>query len=141
MLHNAGKKIALAAQIILIAGIALSVIAGIFIIVRGSISGPLRISYYNSAYLYRTGMMHGGRFIATGLLVMIFGSLSSWLWALLLRAFGDMADNSRVIRERLESTSSVIAEVEPPATSAEDVPAQAVNEETSAQALEEPDEQ
>ena len=52
--------------------------------------------------VYRTGVMGGGRAIVGGLLVIIFGSLLSWLWALLLRAFGDLAEDTRAIRERLE---------------------------------------
>ena len=112
MLNNAGKKIVLWSQILLIAGIALSVIAGIFIIVRGAIGNPPRVTYYSSSYLYQTGMMYGGRYVAAGFLVMIFGSLSSWLTALLLRAFGDLTDDTRAIRERLEQAP---ADVSPPA--------------------------
>ena len=102
MLNNAGKKIVLWSQILLIIGIAMSVIAGIFIIVRGATGLPYRMTVYNTTYLYRSGMMYGGHYIASGLLVMIFGSLGTWLTALLLRAFGDMADDTHAIRERLE---------------------------------------
>ncbi len=114
MLNNAGKKIILWSQILLIAGIALSVIGGIFIIVRGAVGDPLRVTYYNSTYLYQTGMMYGGRYIAAGLLVMIFGSLSTWLCALLLRAFGDLTDDTRAIRERLEDAAPAAVNVETP---------------------------
>ena len=114
MLNNAGKKIVLWSQILLIAGIALSVIGGIFIIVRGAVGDPLRVTYYNTTYLYRTGMLYGGRYIAAGLLVMIFGSLSTWLCALLLRAFGDLTDDTRAIRERLEDTTPASVVVEAP---------------------------
>lgn len=114
MLNNAGKKIVLWSQILLIAGIALSVIAGVLIIVRGAAEVPLRVTYYNSSYLYRTGMLYGGRYIAAGIAVMAFGSLTAWLWALLLRAFGNMADDTRAIRERLEEAAIADVKTEAP---------------------------
>ena len=109
MLNNAGKKIILWSQILLIAGIALSIIAGVFIIVRGALYDPYRVTINNTTYLYRAGMLYGGRYIAAGFLVMIFGSLGSWLLALLLRTFGDLSIDTRAIRERLEETPAAEA--------------------------------
>lgn len=129
MLNNAGKKIIFWSQILLIAGIALSVITGIFIIWRGAQFEPFRFTVNNTTYLYRTGVMGGGRVVAFGFLVMIFGSLGSWLCALLLRAFGDLSADTRAIRERLEETSAyqpaeTPEEVTPEASEAENTEGQ-----------------
>ncbi|HPJ02334.1 MAG TPA: hypothetical protein PKU80_05795 [Candidatus Limiplasma sp.] len=121
MLNNAGRKIVLWSQILLIVGIALSVIAGVFIIVRGATGLPYRMTVYNTTYLYGSGMLYGGRYIAAGLLTILFGSLGTWLTALLLRAFGDMADDTRAIRERLEDTS-VYVKTETPAQPTAEAP-------------------
>ncbi|MBE0601797.1 MAG: hypothetical protein IH607_08405, partial [Firmicutes bacterium] len=70
------------------------------------------------------GMMYGGRHIAAGILVMVFGSLGTWLWALLLRAFGDMADDTRAIRERLEAPAPAAVQAEMPVAAAPKAPGQ-----------------
>ena len=132
MLNNAGKKIVLWSQILLIVGIALSVIAGVFIIVRGATGLPYRMTVYNTTYLYGSGMLYGGRYIAAGLLTMIFGSLGTWLTALLLRAFGDMADDTRAIRERLEDVP-VNVKAEEPVQPAAEVPHMETPEPTNGQ--------
>lgn len=102
MLSNAGNKIILWSKVLFYAGIALSVVGGLFLIWRGAQTNTFRFSVYHSGYLYNAGVLGASRFIITGFLVMIFGSLCSWLTALLLRAFGDLAIDTKAIRQRLE---------------------------------------
>ena len=111
MLNNAGKKIVFWSQIILFFGIAVSVILGFWLIWNGAQANTFRLTYTRAGYLYNTGMMGGGRMVVAGFLVIILGSLASWLTALLLRAFGDLAEDTKAIRERLEwAPAEVIAE-------------------------------
>lgn len=102
MLNNAGKKIVLWSRILLYAGVTASVVAGLWLIWRGSQMNTLRFTYYHMGYLYDSGFAGGGRMVLCGFLVIVFGSLVSWLWALLMRAFGDLAVDTKAIRERLE---------------------------------------
>ncbi len=102
MLHNASQKISIWAKVILYAGIALSVIAGFIIIWYGAQAPMLRYTYYHMGTIYQSGSTHGGMAIIGGFLVMIFGSLFSWLCALLMTAFGELTSDTRAIREQLE---------------------------------------
>ena len=102
MLNNAGKKIVLWSRILLYAGVAASVIVGLWLIWSGTQVNTVRIAYTRMGYLYNTGFGNGGRMVICGFLVILFGSLVSWLWALLMRAFGDLALDTKAIRERLE---------------------------------------
>ena len=104
MLNNAGKKLDLWSQILLFAGIAVSVIVGILMIIRGVRLDPLRVSVYQTGVLYRTGVLGGNRIIISGFLVMILGSLGSWLVALLVKAFGELSVDTSAIRDRLDET-------------------------------------
>ncbi len=113
MLNNAGKKIAFWSTVLLYAGIAVSLVAGLFLIFRGAQFNAVRFSYYYMGDVYRTGVMGGARAIVAGFLVIIFGSLLSWLWALLLRAFGELAEDTKAIRERLEWAPAEVKAEEP----------------------------
>jgi len=112
MLNNAGKKIILWSRILLYVGIAVSVAVGFFMIWNGAQTNTYRIAYYHTGALYGTGMLSGGRTIILGFLVIIFGSLLSWLFALLMRAFGDLVTDTRAIREQLECACYEAAAVE-----------------------------
>ncbi len=101
MLNNAGKKIVLLATILLYAGIAASLAAGLYMIWNGTQTGVIRVDYYYGRTLTHMGVQDG-RTVAAGFLVIVFGSLGAWLTALLLRAFGELSTDTRAIRERLE---------------------------------------
>ncbi|HPF87154.1 MAG TPA: hypothetical protein PK537_03740 [Candidatus Limiplasma sp.] len=107
MLNNASNKLAVWAKVVLFVGIALSIIAGFFIIWFGAnaqIPATLHYTNYHTNTLYQINTTGSGSGLAiiAGFLVMIFGSLISWLVALLLRAFGDLASDTKAIREELE---------------------------------------
>ena len=102
MLRNAGKKIVLLSTILLYAGIAASLAAGLFMIWNGTHTGVIRVAYYRGGYLTQMAAADGGRTVAAGFLVIVFGSLGAWLTALLLRAFGELSTDTRAIREQLE---------------------------------------
>jgi hypothetical protein len=102
MLNNAGKKITFWSNVLLYVGIAVSVIIGFILIWNGAQTNTFNYAYYRSGYVMNSGMMGGGRTVILGFLVIAFGSLLSWLWALLLRAFGDLVTDTRAIREQLE---------------------------------------
>jgi UPF0716 family protein affecting phage T7 exclusion len=121
MLNNAGKKIVFWSHVVLYAGIAVSLILGFWLVWNGAQANAFRFTYTRAGYLYNTGMMGGGRVVVAGFLVIILGSLASWLTALLLRAFGDLAEDTRAIRERLEWTP---AETEAPVDAKAEEPAE-----------------
>lgn len=105
MLRNASSKLSIWAKVILIAGIALSVIVGFCIIWFGAQTPVVRLANYHTDTLYRistTTSTSTGLPIILGFLVMIFGSLISWLIALLIQAFGELSADTKAIREQLE---------------------------------------
>ena len=81
MFKNIGGKIKGLAKVICYVGIAISVIAGIFMIGFGS-------SSYN-----------GDTMIVMGLAVMIVGSLVSWIDSFFAYGFGELIENTTVIAE------------------------------------------
>lgn len=102
MLNSAGKKIAFWSTVLLYLGIGVSLVVGLLLIWRGAQSHMVRYSLYYMGDLCAASFVSGGRAVIAGFLVIIIGSLVSWLWALLLRAFGDLVEDTRAIRERLE---------------------------------------
>lgn len=80
MFKNIGGKIKGLAKVICYVGIAISVIAGIFMIGFGS-------SY------------NGDTMIAMGCVVMIVGSLVSWIDSFFAYGFGELIENTTVIAE------------------------------------------
>ena len=113
MLHHASRKISIWAQVVLYAGIALSVIAGFIIIWNNAQLPAVRYTYYHMGAFYQAGYTHGGMAVIGGFLVMIFGSLLSWLLALLLKAFGELTADTRAIREQMEDVFCETADGEP----------------------------
>lgn len=81
MFKNIGGKIKGLAKVICYVGIAISVIAGIFMIGFGS-------SSYN-----------GDTMVVMGLAVMIVGSLVSWIDSFFAYGFGELIENTTVIAE------------------------------------------
>lgn len=81
MFKNIGGKIKGLAKVICYVGIAISVIAGIFMIGFGS-------SPYN-----------GDTMIVMGCVVMIVGSLVSWIDSFFAYGFGELIENTTVIAE------------------------------------------
>lgn len=81
MFKNIGGKIKGLAKVICYVGIAISVIAGIFMIGFGS-------SSYN-----------GDTMIVMGCVVMIVGSLVSWIDSFFAYGFGELIENTTVIAE------------------------------------------
>lgn len=122
MLNNASNKIVLWSRILLYVGIAVSLIAGFWFIWNGAQASAFRYSVYHAGYLYKTGFIGGVRTIIAGVLIIVFGSLCSWLWALLLRAFGDLAIDAKAIREKLEAAPAEM-KAEEPATEKAEAPA------------------
>ncbi len=81
MFKNIGGKIKGLAKVICYVGIAISVIAGIFMIGFGS-------SSYN-----------GDTMVVMGCVVMIVGSLVSWIDSFFAYGFGELIENTTVIAE------------------------------------------
>ena len=102
MLHNASEKLSVWAKVILFAGIALSIVAGFCIIWYGAQRSSFDYTYYHMGTVYRTWPANTLMPILGGFLVMIVGSLLSWLNALLLQAFSNLTDDARAIRRHLE---------------------------------------
>lgn len=135
MLHNASEKLSIGAKVLLYVGITLSVIGGFFIIwfgVNAHIPAALHYDYYtNTMYRVTTAGSASGLAIIGGFLVMIFGSLLTWLLALKLRTFGDMATDIKAIRSQLyEADEPICAQITdtPEAPKAQAAPVEAAPE-------------
>jgi hypothetical protein len=88
MYTNVGKKIKTLAKVICALGIISSFIIGIIMIAGGSSMGY----YYGN----------NNALIFPGLVVIILGSVLSWVSSLALYAFGEMTENVSAIKNSLE---------------------------------------
>lgn len=98
MFRNIGHKIKVLAIIVCACGIFFSLVSGAFLILAGIFSarGPLYVpgqSFYIS----------GGILIAAGILVMLFGSLFSWLSTFFMYGYGQMVENTDRIDQHLQN--------------------------------------
>ena len=81
MFTNIGRKMKKTAKVLCWAGILLSVIYGIYMIIRGS-------ELVDHSFTRDTGR----DVITSGVTVLIGGPLFSWIWSMLLYVFGELAD-------------------------------------------------
>ncbi len=88
MFENASRKLKIWAKVVAYGGIALSVIFGIIMIAGG-----------NSINLYGYGSRIGGM----GVLVIIAGSLASWITALFIYNFADIAEQAAAMRTAIDN--------------------------------------
>ncbi len=91
MYTNIGAKIKGLAKFVCFLGIAAALVAGIGLMTTQSI-GYREIS---------PGVYSQGGSVPAGLLVMVLGSIGSWLGSLVLYGFGQLIENSDLIRDRL----------------------------------------
>lgn len=86
MFDNIGGKIKGLAKFICWAGIIISIIGGIVIIASSS-----------QSYGYYYGRHIDGSMVATGIVVMVVGSLCSWIGSFVLYGFGELVENSEIL--------------------------------------------
>ena len=118
MFANIGTKLKKTAKVLCVAGIVLSVFYGVYMIIRG-----------NELLDYRGTESTGYNAIVSGIVVLIFGPVFSWIWGLLLHVFGDLAD-------RVTSLEAGVKEI-----CADLNPAAAAQEKAVAETVEDPDDQ
>ena len=95
MFHNCGKKIKLAAKILVWLGIAVSLI---YAIALWSEAGRYSGDWYG-------GDIGSGDLVGVGFKVLFAGSLGSWLGSLVLYAFGQLVENSDTIVRSLTGSA------------------------------------
>ena len=88
MFRNIGKKIKVLAKVLCWIGIVFSAIMGILIMVIGPTALETAVP---------NGSAFGGLAIVSGLLVIIFGALFSWIGSFVLYGYGQLIDNSERI--------------------------------------------
>ena len=81
MFTNIGSKLKTTAKVLCWAGVLLSAVFGVFMIIRGN-----ELMQYS--YTRETGL----DMLVTGITVLVFGPVFSWVWGLLLSVFGELAD-------------------------------------------------
>mgnify|MGYP007120306613 CR=1 FL=1 len=86
MFNNIGKKIKTLATVITILGISVSVIFGVAVIAG-------YMSYFRG---FSTG-------VASGLIVMVVGSLASWISSFLLYGFGELIEKTSEIASMMKA--------------------------------------
>ncbi len=86
MFDNIGSKIKKLAKILCWVGIILSVISGIGIMAGGS-----AVSSYSRGYGYSAG---GASSVVAGILVIVLGSLGSWIGSFFTYGFGQLIENT-----------------------------------------------
>lgn len=84
MFSNIEKKIKTLAKVLTWIGIVGSVLAGLMLIITGMSQGA------------------GGAGVALGILMMVLGSLGSWISSLTLYAFGQLVEDTKATRELME---------------------------------------
>ena len=91
MYNNIGKKIKILAKVFFWIGIAGSVISGIVLMIQGKYEYAVYDYYYGGYY---NESSYDAVFILYGLLVMIVGSLLSWLSGFFIYGFGELVDKT-----------------------------------------------
>ena len=81
MFTNIGSKLKTTAKVLCWAGILLSAVFGVFMIIRGN-------ELMQVSDTRETGL----DMLVTGITVLVFGPVFSWVWGLLLSVFGELAD-------------------------------------------------
>lgn len=88
MFSNIGKKIKVLAKVLCWVGIVCSVLTGIAFIVHGG-----------NATLTVNGEYSSAPALLIGILVIVFGSLASWISSFFAYGFGQLIENTDQIRE------------------------------------------
>ncbi len=95
MFSNIGHKIKILAKVMCWIGIGISIVVGIITIVASSaVSGMSYYSGYSSSGLAGLGVLGG-------ILIILLGSLLSWLGSFVLFGFGELIDTNTQIRDAL----------------------------------------
>lgn len=97
MFNNIGCKIKGLAKFICWVGIIISVLSGIAVILGGA-SGR---SYGSDYYGERFASHSAGGAIIVGILIIVIGSILSWVSSFVLYGFGELVDNSRKVADRV----------------------------------------
>lgn len=97
MFNNIGRKIKGLAKFICWVGIILSVLAGIVIILGGASSRSFESGYNGE----RFAISSAGGSIVAGILVIVLGSILSWVGSFVLYGFGELVDNSKKVADRV----------------------------------------
>lgn len=98
MFENIGGKIKKLASTLTVIGILASILIGFIIIIMGSQSEEM-----------------GATFAWIGILVMIFGSLMSWLSSFLLYGFGELVESNEIMKKLILSKNPEFTPKEPEA--------------------------
>jgi hypothetical protein len=99
MFNNIGGKIKGLAKFLCWLGIILSVIAGVVLIIAAS----TKSSYSFDSYGERITLSTGGSIVA-GILVIVFGSLFSWIGSFFMYGFGELVENSKKVADRVSKS-------------------------------------
>lgn len=99
MFNNIGGKIKGLAKFLCWLGIILSVVAGVVLI----IAAATKSSYTFDSYGEKFVLSSGGSVVA-GILVIVFGSLFSWIGSFFMYGFGELVENSKKVADRVSKS-------------------------------------
>jgi len=99
MFNNIGGKIKGLAKFLCWLGIILSVIIGVIMIIAAASSR----SYTFDSYGEKITLSTGGSIVA-GILVIVFGSLASWIGSFFMYGFGELVENSKKVADRVSKS-------------------------------------
>ena len=104
MFNNIGRKIKVLAKITCWIGIILSIVCGILIIISDAslpVSLPIQESYGRSYYKFSYRINP----ILLGIVIIVIGSLASWIGSWITYAFGELVENASSINIKLTKIS------------------------------------
>ncbi|MBQ6672275.1 MAG: hypothetical protein IKR80_03925 [Spirochaetales bacterium] len=99
MFNNIGGKIKGLAKFMCWLGIILSVIIGVIMIIAAASSR----SYTFDSYGEKITLSTGGSIVA-GILIIVFGSLASWIGSFFMYGFGELVENSKKVADRVSKS-------------------------------------
>ena len=103
MFDDVGKKIKIVASVICWIGIIISCMLGILLIYT---DGQLHINNYTFYTYTRTEL------IIEGFVLMAVGSIISWIVSIMIYGFGELVDNSKLLRVQLDKTKEKLDKAE-----------------------------
>ena len=99
MFNNIGGKIKGLAKFLCWLGIILSVIIGVIMIIAAASSR----SYTFDSYGEKITLSTGGSIVA-GILIIVFGSLASWIGSFFMYGFGELVENSKKVADKVSKS-------------------------------------
>ena len=100
MFRNIGRKIKVFAKVVCWIGIVCSILTGLLVMIAGLAASDFAVRLPEQAGQLQVHVSAGAA-IFTGILIIVIGSLVSWIGSFMTYGFGQLIDNTEEIKNSL----------------------------------------